>query len=143
MLTLSVSESPFDSKSSKDFRVLGVSRAQLSCLEFIKPEWLLPLNSILHILFFYFSFTVHIQYVSKRLFNKFGTALFVGFHRVHGRRRVHTNWCFFEPYNEDDWEFDYHYSSPSIVFLIRKSVFFLVIACFALYLRKMINIVWV
>ena len=36
----------------EDIRVLGVSRARISFVEFLEPKWLLPLNLFLHILFF-------------------------------------------------------------------------------------------
>ena len=47
-LTHSVSEWRFD-----DIRLSGISRAQISIVEFLEPKWLLSQNSFLHILFFW------------------------------------------------------------------------------------------
>ena len=55
LLTHSVTERPFE-----DFRVSGVSRAQISFVKFLEAKWLLPLNSFLHILFFW---TFHIDFI--------------------------------------------------------------------------------
>ena len=52
-LTHSVSEWRFD-----DIRLSGISRAQISEVEFLEPKWLLSLNSFLHILFFW-TFHIH------------------------------------------------------------------------------------
>ena len=60
-LTHSVTESPFE-----DFRVSGVSRAQISFVKFLKPKWLLPLNSFLHILFFW-AFHIDLIGAEKKL----------------------------------------------------------------------------
>ena len=46
-LTHSVSEWRFD-----DIRLSGISRAQISIVEFLESKWLLSQNSFLHILFF-------------------------------------------------------------------------------------------
>ena len=53
ILTHSVSEWRFD-----DIRLSGISRAQISEVEFLEPKWLLSLNSFLHILFFW-TFHIH------------------------------------------------------------------------------------
>ena len=45
-LTHSVSEWRFD-----DIRLSGISRAQISIVEFLESKWLLSQNSFLHILF--------------------------------------------------------------------------------------------
>ena len=61
-LTHSVTESPFE-----DFRISGVSRARISSVKFLESKWLLPLNSFLHILFFFWTFHINFIGAEKKL----------------------------------------------------------------------------